>query len=79
MILALLSDRNPPTFDDECDPRDRWIGEADKLKRMLPTVWFEEDVDDDDAEPRDGDGDAAERSEELVHRVKSKKGAGSLS
>ena len=37
-----------------------WIGEADKLKRMLPTVWFEEDVDDDDAEPRDGDGDAAE-------------------
>jgi hypothetical protein len=42
-------------------------------------VWFEQDVDDDDAEPRDGDGDAAEPSEELVHRVKSKKGTGSLS
>jgi hypothetical protein len=76
----------PADFHDESDPRERWIVEAappparaggagwsDKLKWMLPTAWFEQDVDDDDAEPRDGDGDAAERSEALVHRSKKKK------
>jgi hypothetical protein len=73
----------PADFHDESDPRERWIVEAappparaggagwsDKLKWMLPTAWFEQDVDDDDAEPRDGDSDAAERSEALVHRSK---------
>jgi hypothetical protein len=76
----------PADFHDESDPRERWIVEAappparaggagwsDKLKWMLPTAWFEQDVDDDDAEPRDGDSDAAERSEALVHRSKKKK------
>jgi hypothetical protein len=77
--ISFVVRSQPADLDDESDPRDRWIGEADKLKRMLPTEWFEQDVDDDDAEPRDGDGDAAERSEALVHRAKSKKGAGSLS
>merc|ERR1711935_10349 len=41
-----------------------------KLKGMLPTVWYEQGVDDGDLEPPgDGDGDAAERSDELVHRA----------
>jgi hypothetical protein len=28
----------PADLDDESDPRERWIGEAGELKRMLPSV-----------------------------------------
>jgi hypothetical protein len=42
-IICFAVRSQPDDLDDECDPRERWIGEADKLKRM-PTVWFEQDV-----------------------------------
>jgi hypothetical protein len=76
MLLALLSDRKPPTLTMRATHQRGGCGEADKLKRMLPRVWFEQDVDDVDA---GGDGDAAERSEELVHRAKLRRIAGYLS
>jgi hypothetical protein len=72
-IICFAVRSQPGDLDDECDPRERWIGEADKLKRMS-TVWFEQDVGDEYAKPRDGDGDAAERSEVLVHPRKNEEG-----